>query len=46
MHAASEAVLDLMAEQGMDMRTAAYGVALRRLCAAISATGTAADFGG
>ena len=32
-------------DAGTDMRTAAYAVALRRLCAAISAHGTRADFG-
>ena len=46
MEDAAEQVRDLMEDNGLDMRTAAYGVALRRLCAAISATGTAEDFGG
>ncbi len=38
-------VADLMEEQNIDMRTAAYGVAIVRLCEAISTRGTAADFG-
>ncbi len=46
MESAAGEVRDLMDEQGLDMRTAAYGVALKRLCAAISATGTADDFAG
>ena len=46
MEDAAEQVRDLMEDRNLDMRTAAYGVALRRLCAAISATGTAEDFGG
>ena len=43
---AAEKVRDLMEKEGIDMRTAAYGAALRRLCAAIGATGTAEDFSG
>ncbi len=46
MESAAAEVRNLMDEQGLDMRTAAYGVALKRLCAAISATGTADDFAG
>ena len=42
---AAENVRDVMQERDTDMRTAAYAVALRRLCAAISAHGTRADFG-
>ena len=42
---ASENVREVMQECDTDMRTAAYAVALRRLCAAISAHGTRADFG-
>ena len=46
MQNAAEQVRALMEDKDLDMRTAAYGVALARLCAAISATGTADDFGG
>ncbi len=42
---AADNVRDVMQECDTDMRTAAYAVALRRLCAAISAHGTRADFG-
>ena len=42
---AAENVREVMQECDTDMRTAAYAVALRRLCAAISAHGTRADFG-
>ncbi|MGB3723526.1 MAG: Glu/Leu/Phe/Val dehydrogenase [Pacificimonas sp.] len=45
MEAAAEQVAALMADKDIDMRTAAYGVAMLRLCEAISARGTAADFG-
>lgn len=43
---AAAKVQDLMKDKGLDMRSAAYGAALRRLCSAISATGTADDFSG
>ena len=42
---AADNVREVMQECDTDMRTAAYAVALRRLCAAISAHGTRADFG-
>jgi len=42
---AADNVREVMQEYDTDMRTAAYAVALRRLCAAISAHGTRADFG-
>ena len=42
---ASDKVREVMQECDTDMRTAAYVVALRRLCGAISAHGTRADFG-
>jgi len=42
---AADKVREVMQESDTDMRTAAYVVALRRLCAAISAHGTLADFG-
>jgi|TARA_R100000501_G_scaffold17919_4_gene35085 glutamate dehydrogenase (NADP+) len=41
---AASKILDMMNEKKIDMRTAAYGVALVRLCDAISARGTHADF--
>ena len=44
METAAGAVREMMQEHDLDMRTAAYGVALRRLCAAVSASGTADDF--
>ena len=44
-NAAADKVREVMQECDTDMRTAAYTVALRRLCAAISAHGTRADFG-
>lgn len=46
METAAQSVRDLMEEHGLDMRTAAYGVALKRLCAAVSASGTKEHFGG
>jgi glutamate dehydrogenase (NADP+) len=42
---AADNVREVMQECDTDMRTAAYAVALRRLCSAISAHGTLADFG-
>ncbi|MEL7686552.1 Glu/Leu/Phe/Val dehydrogenase dimerization domain-containing protein [Citromicrobium bathyomarinum] len=42
---AADNVREVMQECDTDMRTAAYAVALRRLCRAISAHGTLADFG-
>lgn len=42
---AAQNVREVMQTCDTDMRTAAYAVALRRLCAAISAHGTRADFG-
>ena len=42
---AARNVREVMQDYDTDMRTAAYAVALRRLCAAISAHGTRADFG-
>lgn len=45
MTAAAQNVREAMQEYDTDMRTAAYAVALRTLCAAISAHGTRADFG-
>lgn len=44
MQAASARVLTMMDAHELDMRTAAYASALVRLCAAISAQGTEADF--
>jgi glutamate dehydrogenase (NADP+) len=44
MRRATEEVLDHADEHGVDLRTAAYVLALRRLEAAITATGTRADF--
>ncbi|MGB7405568.1 MAG: Glu/Leu/Phe/Val dehydrogenase, partial [Pacificimonas sp.] len=43
---AAAKVRDMMAEHDIDMRTAAYGVAMVRVCEAISARGTADDFAG
>ncbi|GAA4041076.1 Glu/Leu/Phe/Val family dehydrogenase [Parerythrobacter jejuensis] len=45
MQDAAQAVRDLMDQSGLDMRTAAYGVALKRICAAVSAAGTVEEFG-
>ena len=42
---AADNVREVMQKHDTDMRTAAYAVALKRLCAAISAHGTRADFG-
>lgn len=44
MQQAAGKVRDTMKEAGCDMRTAAYAVAMRRLCAALSARGTIDDF--
>lgn len=44
MRRSTEAVLDHADEHDVDLRTAAYVLALRRLEDAISATGTKADF--
>ena len=44
MKTAAKRVTDLMQEKDIDMRTAAYGAAMLRLCGAISAAGTAEDF--
>ena len=44
MRDAAKKVRKLMEDEELDMRSAAYGVALGRLCAAIGATGTAEDF--
>ena len=41
---AADKVMRLMDEHDMDMRSAAYGAAMQRLCAAISVRGTAEDF--
>ncbi len=43
--AAADKVREVMQECDTDMRTAAYVVALKRLCAGITAHGTRADFG-
>ncbi|MEO0500949.1 MAG: Glu/Leu/Phe/Val dehydrogenase [Pseudomonadota bacterium] len=44
MEQAADDVIEMMAERDLDMRTAAYGAAMMRLCTAISARGTASDF--
>lgn len=44
MKAAAEEVTTLMRESDIDMRTAAYGAAMIRLCDAISSKGTSEDF--
>ena len=42
---AAQKVREVMQDRDTGMRAAAYIVALQRLCAAISAHGTRADFG-
>ncbi len=44
MQTAARGVVRMMDEHDLDMRTAAYAVAMVRICEAISARGTAADF--